>query len=153
MECSECNHVTYYSFSDDAYYCPKCNLWFEEKGVKATRTEKVTNPDAEEEYILVLDFQATDEIFKDFKVYMGNLKDELLQKGYNILRYKVEIGLDEKVTSYKPYHLEIVLHSSHLQKEEFEDDYMDELFERFLETKGIILNHYSFKDIKEKVIA
>lgn len=39
-----------------------------------------------------------------------------------------------------------MIHSNHAQKEAF-NNYMDELFERFLITKGIVLNHYSLKEL------
>ncbi|MEG6534492.1 hypothetical protein V6C20_13260 [Caldibacillus thermoamylovorans] len=136
----------YYRFIDDAYYCPSCNLWFEENNAETDYHENQINPNAEEDYALVLDFQAKDQNLIAFKEYMNKLNSQLEQDGYNILKYMVETGQDGEITSYKPYHMELMIHSNHAQKEAF-NNYMDELFERFLITKGIILNHYSLKEL------
>lgn len=136
----------YYRFIDDAYYCPSCDLWFEENNAETDYHENQINPNAEEDYALVLDFQAKDQNLIAFKEYMNKLNSQLEQDGYNILKYRVETGQDGEITSYKPYHMELMIHSNHAQKEAF-NNYMDELFERFLITKGIVLNHYSLKEL------
>lgn len=146
MKCSVCKHEMYYRFIDDAYYCPSCDLWFEGNNAESDYHEKQLNPNAKEDYALVLDFQAKDQNLIAFKEYMNKLNFQLEQDGYNILKYMVETGQDGGITSYKPYHMELMIHSNHAQKEAF-NNYMDELFERFLITKGIILNHYSLKEL------
>lgn len=104
----------------------------------------IGDPNTEEDYALVLYFQAQDPVLEEFKDYMKNLTSKLEKEGYEIKNYEVENRIDEEVTSYKPYQMELHLNAKKEKLKRFRD-YMNELFEKILRTKGIIVNYYSFK--------
>lgn len=143
--CTVCNHGAFYSYEDDAFYCPCCDIWFEEEAVMhSEESTGIGDPNTEEDYALVLYFQAQDPVLEEFKDYMKNLTSKLEKEGYEIKNYEVENRIDEEVTSYKPYQMELHLNAKKEKLKRFRD-YMNELFEKILRTKGIIVNYYSFK--------